>query len=252
VVINHKNSEDWTSEAIADFWNWKSQNPGSHKEYFTAMIGNGLVNLLRSKHMIKGRVLDYGCGAGHLLSIMLKEPGGEFFGLDFSPDSIEMTRNKCGNNPKLKELLLVKTLPVSFSDNMFDTITFIETIEHLQNNMLENTLAEIYRILKPGGKVFITTPFDEDLEKHLAFCPFCKAEFHQMQHMQSFTVNGIKMLLEKHQFVIEYCKNIDLDKYQIGIFKYKIKKILHKCATLLGLKEPISNLTPNLLIIMSK
>ncbi len=252
MVINHKNSEDWTSEAIADFWNWKSQDSGSNEEYFTAMIGNGLVNLLRSKQMIKGKVLDYGCGAGHLLSRMLKEPEGEFFGLDFSPDSIEATRNKCGNNSKLKELLLVKTLPVAFDDNLFDTITFIETIEHLQNDMLQNTLSEIYRILKPGGKVFITTPFNEELEKHLAFCPFCKAEFHQMQHIQSFTVNSIKALLEKHQFVIEYCKNIDLDKYQIGIFKYTIKKMLLKCATLLGLKKTIFNLTPNLVVIMSK
>lgn len=252
MVINHKNPEDWTSDAIADFWNWKSQDLRSQEEYFTSMIGHGLINLLRSRKMLKGEVLDYGCGAGHLLSLMIKENQGNYFGLDFSPDSIEATRKKCSNNPRLKELLLVKTLPVSFNDNMFDTITFIETIEHLQNNILQSTLSEIYRILKPGGKVFITTPFNEDLNKHLTFCPFCKAEFHHMQHMQSFTINSIKTILEKHQFVIEYCKNIDLTKYQVGIFKNNVKKILIRLANLLGLKKPNSNPTPNLVVVISK
>ena len=250
--ITKKQPKDWKPANIANFWNWQSQNPQSQTEYFTSMVGNGLIRMLRAQRMLKGDVLDYGCGAGHLLNLMNKEPEGDYYGLDFSPDSIEATRKRNENNRRIKELLWIEKLPSDFKNNQFDSITFIETIEHLQDNTLHATLDELYRILRPGGKILITTPFNESLEQNVTFCPFCMSEFHHMQHMQSFTIQSITKLLQQHGFVLTYCKNIDLNNYQMGPVKSGIKKMLLKIVTALGLKKPIDNLTPNLVTIVSK
>jgi ubiquinone/menaquinone biosynthesis C-methylase UbiE len=47
---------------------------------------------------------------------------------------------------------------LSFPDNNFDIITSISVIEHIPNQEAANALKEIYRVLKPGGKLILTFP----------------------------------------------------------------------------------------------
>lgn len=251
--IVKKTAEDWSEQNIADFWNWQSGNSSRQEGYFTAMVGVGIVRFMKQQHLVKGKILDYGCGAGHMLSLLSQQPNVELYGLDFSPDSIEQTKQRVKNPLVLKELYVVDKLPSAFKSEIFDTITFIETIEHLQNKMLENTLVEIHRLLKPGGRLLLTTPFDEELEKHMTFCPFCKAEFHHMQHMQRFTIESLSILLKKHGFKIEFCKNINLEKYQTGSFKFNLKRLLSNMAISLRQrqKSKVHN-KPHLVAIVSK
>jgi ubiquinone/menaquinone biosynthesis C-methylase UbiE len=244
---DHKTPSDWTGQNIADFWDWQSKH-GAGNHYFTASMSAAITTFLKSKKILKGKVLDYGCGAGHFLQQLIKETSLELYGLDFSADSVEETTRKTNQQASVQ---LFRDFPTMFADNEFDLITFIETIEHLQDDMLHSTLNEIYRILKPGGKVFITTPFNEKLEKHMAFCPFCRSVFHHMQHMRSFTTESLKQLLMQHNFKIEYCDNVDLEKWKLGTFKYHIKKNLKAIAIAAGLKEK-GNDSPNLIAIISK
>ena len=46
---------------------------------------------------------------------------------------------------------------LSFSDQRFDIITSNDVLEHV--NLPEQALAEMYRVLKPGGEIFVTIPF---------------------------------------------------------------------------------------------
>jgi ubiquinone/menaquinone biosynthesis C-methylase UbiE len=147
---------------------------------------------------------------------------------------------------------LISSLPTPFHDEQFDLITCIETIEHLQDEQLQETMQELYRILKRKGKVFITTPFNEDLEAHLNFCPFCKSEFHQMQHMQSFDIAGLTALANKYGFETTECVNMDIQKLKLGPVKYYIKHSLNKMAIAAGLKEETGSKTPNLVAIFVK
>src|SRR5664279_3946205 len=45
-----------------------------------------------------------------------------------------------------------------FEDNFFDVVTLLAVVEHLELSELQLLFTEIFRILKPGGRVIITTP----------------------------------------------------------------------------------------------
>lgn len=250
--VVHKKPSDWTAADIAAFWDWQSKNASRQQQYFTATMAPGIVKFIQQKGLLKGNVLDYGCGAGHLLKEMLQLSSVNFYGVDFSEDSIAETKKRTENNPNLKQLVLIEGLPTPFEDEQFDLITLIETIEHLQDETLHATMQELFRILKPGGKIFITTPYNEDLNRHLNFCPFCKSEFHLMQHMQSFDIAALKTLAEKHGFKTENCVNIDIEKLRLGPAKYFIKQLLVKLAVGAGLKDAVATKTTNLVALFVK
>ena len=248
----HKKPQDWTAANIAAFWDWQSKNASRQQQYFTAVMAPAIVQFIKKKGLLKGNVLDYGCGAGHLLEQMCKQPGVNFYGLDFSADSIDETRKRIGNDHQLKELVLIDKLPTDFKDEQFDSITLVETIEHLQDEALHETMQELSRILKSNGKLFITTPFNEDLDKNLNFCPFCKTEFHHMQHMQSFNIDSLTALANKYGFNVELCMSMDIEKLKLGTVKYAIKQVLKKFAITAGLKEEVNEKKPNLVALFVK
>jgi cyclopropane fatty-acyl-phospholipid synthase-like methyltransferase len=248
----HKKALDWTAGDIAAFWDWQSKNLSRQQQYFTATMAPGIVQFIKKKGLLKGNVLDYGCGAGHLLEEILKQPGVNFYGLDFSADSVAETKRRVGNKPNLKELVSIDKLPSPFKDEQFDSITLIETIEHLQDGALHETMQELFRILKPNGKIFITTPFNENLDDNLNFCPFCKSEFHQMQHMQTFDIAALHALAARHGFKVDGCVNMDIERLKLGPVKYFIKQLLAKLAIAAGLKDAIRNRTPNLIAFFVK
>jgi 2-polyprenyl-3-methyl-5-hydroxy-6-metoxy-1,4-benzoquinol methylase len=247
-----KKPADWTDQNIADFWDWHSRSVSMQNNYFASVMAPGIAKYLDRKGLIKGNILDYGCGKGHLLEQMIKIGGANFYGLDFSADSIAATRERTHDAPGLKELVVATHLPCSLNDASFDTITLIETIEHLQDDKLHATLNELHRLLKPGGKLFITTPFNEDLSRNLHFCPFCKTEFHHIQHMQSYTVERLSSLLQQHNFSIDYCHNINIEKFRIGALKFFVKSKLKKLAIAWGIMEKVVEENPNLLALASK
>ena len=248
----HKKPSDWTKDDIASFWDWQSKNIARQQQYFTATMAPGIVKFIKKKGLLKGDVLDYGCGAGHLLQQLLKQPAVNFFGLDFSADSIEETKKRTAGRNNLKQLVLIDKLPAPFKNDQFNSITLIETIEHLQDEALHETMNELFRILKPGGKIFITTPFNEDLNNHLNFCPFCKSEFHQMQHMQSFNIESLNTLASSHGFKVDNCLNIDIERLKLGPVKYFVKQLLVKLVIAAGLKDAASNKTSNLIAFFVK
>ena len=81
-----------------------------------------------------------------------------------------------------------------------DTAFIVEVVEHMDDAALGAAFAEIYRALKPGGHVVITTPNDENLEANRVLCPECFAIFHVMQHVRSWKTRSLSAFTESQGF----------------------------------------------------
>jgi ubiquinone/menaquinone biosynthesis C-methylase UbiE len=99
-------------------------------------------------------ILDLACGTGFGSDILAKFVKGEVVGGDIAQEAIV----ECSSNfkrPNLKFQVLDGTNLV-YKDGHFDKIISFETIEH--TTQYRKMLAEFYRVLKPGGVAFISTP----------------------------------------------------------------------------------------------
>jgi len=125
-------------------WYKQSQHqPVSHLAIIGRLANRKRMNLIvreNSRHMA---ILDLGCGEGEVVRT-LRSDGFNIIGID-------------PNLPAGSEtsyLLRKSAYETGFEDNTFDCVLCLETIEHLDPKVY----LEISRILKRGGKLFVTTP----------------------------------------------------------------------------------------------
>jgi 2-polyprenyl-3-methyl-5-hydroxy-6-metoxy-1,4-benzoquinol methylase len=214
--MTHKSWDylEWDSETISNLWNFASQWSPYQKEYFSKMVGKGIVNFLKRIISINGKVLDFGCGPGYLVQQMLDNQIS-CEGVDFSKDSIIAVNARFKDNPLWKEAKVYSNGQLPYPDDSFDLILCIETIEHLRDNDLDTIFSEFHRVLKPKtGQLFITTPNNEDLSMSMVFCPHCQQVFHKFQHIRSFSQVSLCELMEKKKFSTDLCNSTTFNFFQ--------------------------------------
>jgi SAM-dependent methyltransferase len=130
---------DFNSRAIEDFL----------RREFTAMPTRA-----------NGRMLDLGCGTRPYAKLY-----GELFGMCIAGDFDQRTAD-------LDVRLDATALP--FAAQSFDLVLFIEVIEHVPD--AAKAMAEVARVLRPGGVLLITWPFNymihEDPHDYVRFTEF--------------------------------------------------------------------------------
>ena len=101
--------------------------------------------------MINGKVLELGCGWGRGVEKLISA-ANHYTGLDKNTELIKALQAKypehtfkTANFPDLSD----------FEDNTFDYVVTFQVIEHIQDD--KKFLAEAHRVLKPGGKIILTT-----------------------------------------------------------------------------------------------
>ena len=78
-----------------------------------------------------------------------------------------------------------------FAADKFGTVFCTEVLEHLDDETLEKALGEFGRVLKSGGKLICSFPFDEDLSRNSFVCPDCGHGFHRYGHVRSWHEKGV-------------------------------------------------------------
>lgn len=126
---------------------------GTHPTIYHPFVSSFLPVDLKGK-----KVLDLGCGRGvwgYLLRVQRDVSKAQIIGLDASDYSLSFV-NKHRVYTKTIKADIRKKLP--FSDKSFDFIICSEVIEHIVKKDGEKLLSEINRLIKPGGRVIVTTP----------------------------------------------------------------------------------------------
>lgn len=95
------------------------------------------------------RILEVGCGWGELARWLAEETGAEVVATDLSPHMVELART----NGVAAELADVQELP--FPDASFDVAVAAWMLYHVPD--LRRGIAELARILRPGGRLFAMT-----------------------------------------------------------------------------------------------
>ena len=113
-------------------------------------------------------VLDVGCGAGGKSLYYLGCGAKRVVGIDVVPrykEESEKLARKLGADGF--EFFCEDAGATSFDDNSFDTIIMNDAMEHVAEP--EKVLCEMYRILKPGGRLFVNfPPYNHPYGAHLS------------------------------------------------------------------------------------
>ena len=158
---------------------------------------------------VQGRVLDIACGSGYG-SKMLADRAEEVWGGDISEEAIKIAKEKYSGENVHFRLMDASELP--FDNNYFDLAVSFETIEHLKDS--EKFVAEIKRVLKPGGRLILSTP-DKRVTKKLGV----ENKF----HVKEFGKKELADIL-KNDFKLEFFGQRPVKKVSKLLLIYKIYK----------------------------
>jgi SAM-dependent methyltransferase len=108
-----------------------------------------LIAYIEAAKIVSGDVLEIGAGEGYGIAYIAPK-AKHYLTLDKHPVHIDPKYT----NVSFKQLNIP---PLKGIENeRFDYVVSFQVIEHIQND--KNYIAEIHRVLKPGGKFIVTTP----------------------------------------------------------------------------------------------
>jgi ubiquinone/menaquinone biosynthesis C-methylase UbiE len=109
-----------------------------------------------AQRFVEGKaVLDIACGTGYGCGMLRSAGASTVLGVDISSEAIEYASRHHADAGTVFELGNAEDLPGVQSESI-DVITSFETIEHLAD--VERYLAEMWRVLRPGGEYLVSTP----------------------------------------------------------------------------------------------
>lgn len=159
------------------------------------------------KYRKTGKVIDVGCGNGHLLQ-QAKLFKWDVHGTEFTDNAVEYCIEK---GIKMEKGVLNIN---NYEASSFDCVFFIEVIEHINNPIEE--IRKFETLLRKGGVLYITTPNFISFSSRYLKSKWGSVEF--PEHLCYYSPKTLNKLLVEHGF-----KKVSLKTTGVGISSIKPK-----------------------------
>lgn len=132
-------------------WNWSEANrkiwlEPSEESYYLAH---------RWKAQGRQSVLDLGCGLGRH-SILFAQKGFDVTATDLSPDGVKHLKNWAEREKLCVRAETADMMALPYGNASFDCIFSYHVISHCDTEGIRKVIAEMDRVLKPGGELYCT------------------------------------------------------------------------------------------------
>jgi len=200
----------------------RQNNPRSIENWYFVNRFYGI-----KRHLVPGNVLDVGSAEG-LFSCGLALDGWQVTALDIHPQLIRYLKRKATLNHLTVQCVQADALSVPLPDRSYDNIILGEIIEHLAHP--QAMLQEARRVLRPSGRLIITTPV------YPFFAQRSFSQWEQMPeeakndapedkspdlHVFEFTPEELKSLVSKMGFELVFFTFIDTRMWESRLRFFK-------------------------------
>jgi ubiquinone/menaquinone biosynthesis C-methylase UbiE len=151
------------------------------------------------------KVLDIGCGRGVMLRALL-DLGHEAYGVEIAAEAAS------GADPRAQITIAPELSQAGYDDNTFDAVILWHVLEHLPHP--EQTLAEIRRILRPGGRLILAVPNFGSLQSRRTANNWFHLDL--PRHLYHFTPATLQRLLACNDFHCESMRHLALLQNSFG------------------------------------
>lgn len=154
----------------------------------------------------RGRLLDVGCGFGHLL-VAAAARGWSVVGQEVSASGLAWLESLKARSGCQFELVGEDLLEAGLAPGSFAAITLVEVLEHLPSPAA--MLSRCYTLLEPGGVLYLTTPNFDSVSRRLLDVTWRGLT---PDHLCLFTVRSLRIALTQAGFHSRrvVTKNVDV------------------------------------------
>jgi len=150
IMLERCKTEEEKKRTIRDIYNkYNNFYKGKDKD-----IKHSFVKYIISKVKETDKVLDLGCGRGWFSILLNEKTKNKVEALDVSDVCINFCKEKYNDKNINFEQGFAENLP--FNNSGFDVLIMFDLLEHCVSP--QKVIEEIYRVLKPQGKLFLTVP----------------------------------------------------------------------------------------------
>lgn len=169
----------WTPDLVVQFWNGMAK-AGLDSCSFGPMAKR-CIHWLIGRHLVSGgRHLDYGSGGGEVASHLIAN------GYPFSVYEPAVERQRMAEQ-RLAGVAGFLGSPAPEGSGTYDAVTCFEVLEHVLEQDFEGVCDVLAGHVRPGGKLVISTPNNENLQSDMVYCPVSNHFFHRWQHVRVVT-----------------------------------------------------------------
>jgi SAM-dependent methyltransferase len=145
----------WDAQATTDLAEYKRSGEEAARLYWDLIAPH-----LQAAAAKPARVCEWGCGPGRIIRPLPRLAAGNavaFFGSDYNPG---VGRVVSRSSARITFLLNDLAPPLPVDDGFFDLIFCRSVFTHLSASLHDRWIAELRRVVRPGGVVILTTHGD--------------------------------------------------------------------------------------------